>query len=73
MLPRSTILFALATLIGSCLSADFCENENGDRSDEIESFTNGANDVVVVVQSDGTLKATDFHVQGQFSVKSKFV
>ena len=67
MLPRSTVLFTLASVVvGICLGADFCDNDDGDRSEEIESFTNGANDVVVVVQPDGTLKATDFHVQGQF-------
>ena len=60
-------MFALASVVvGICLGADFCDNDGGDRSEEIESFTNGANDVVVVVQPDGTLKATDFHVQGLF-------
>ena len=61
-------LFALATFVVACLGADFCDSDNGGggRSGEIESFTNGANDVVVVVQPDGTLRATDFHVQGLF-------
>ena len=61
-------LFTLATFVVACLGADFCDNDN--RSGEIESFTNGANDVVVVVQPDGTLRATDFHVQGLFLDKS---
>ena len=57
------LAFALAAVAAMAAAVDFCENENGDRSDEIESFTNGANDVVVVVQPDGTLRATSFHVQ----------
>ena len=67
---KSTILFTLASVVGLCVGADFCENAG--RSEEIESFTNGANDVVVVVQPDGTLRATDFHVQGWVSIKYKF-
>ena len=70
MPPGSTILFTLASVVGLCVGADFCENAG--RSEEIESFTNGANDVVVVVQPDGTLRATDFHVQGRIAVTSKF-
>ena len=34
-------------------------------SDEPEAITDGANDVVVVEQPDGTLSSTEFHVQGQ--------
>ena len=58
------LAFAFVAVAGMAVAADFCENENGERSDEIESFANGANDVVVVVQPDGTLRATSFHVQG---------
>ena len=71
MPPKSTILITLASVLGLCVGVDFCENAG--RSEEIESFTNGANDVVVVVQPDNTLRATDFHVQGWVSIKYNIV
>ena len=45
-------------------------------SEEPEAIADGANDVVVVEQpdADGTLRSTEFHVQGQiriFSLKLK--
>ena len=33
--------------------------------EEAEGLTDGANDVVVVEQTDGTLRATEFHVQAR--------
>ena len=41
--------------VGSCAS--------GYAGDDLEAFASGANDVVVVQQTDGSLKSTPIHVQ----------
>ena len=50
--------------MGRMSSSSRTHSLRSEMSEEAEAITDGANDVVVVEQPDGTLSSTEFHVQG---------
>ena len=54
-----------------CCQKETCKN--GYAGDENESFASGANDIIVVKQSDGTLLSTNVSVQVRFKRKPQKV